>query len=101
MPTTTTNPGHPDVPLPAGAVFGGVWEDVKTAPWRTVTFTSRQIIDHDGRITLGAVQYADGSVDEFSILPSGLDYYLNSDQARELASVLLEAAAEMDGWVTR
>jgi hypothetical protein len=26
---------------------------------------------------------------------------LNSDQARELAAALLEAAAEIDGWVAR
>jgi hypothetical protein len=31
----------------------------------------------------------------------GEDNPLDSDQARELAAALLEAAAEIDGWATR
>ena len=54
--------------------------------------------DH-AHVELRAVQYADGSVADFELFvydPS--DNGINSDQARELAAALLEAAAELDGW---
>jgi hypothetical protein len=52
------------------------------------------------------MQVPDGSVDNGEDAPT-IDIYmaipgdLTSAQVRELAAVLLEAAAQVDGWVTR
>src|ERR1700730_13781592 len=101
MPTTTTNP-HPHVPLPAGAVFGDIWEG--DDPERVVWGANRGITDSDLIIWTSAMQRTDGRIYSESEPPKvhvdgGVD--LNSDQARELAAALLEAAAELDGWSGR
>ena len=96
--STATNP-IPDVPLPAGAVDCRDWEDTETRPWRTVAFVSRRVTDHQAHIEMCACQYVDGNLDDFEIVIVGADFEkLNSDQAREMAAALLEAAAELDGW---
>jgi hypothetical protein len=98
MPTTTTP--QPNVPLPAGAVFGDVWEG--TDPERVIQWPHRGVTDSDAIIRMTAIQRADGSISPAPEPPmvhiSGADE-LNSDQARELAAALLEAAAEMDAWL--
>ncbi|KLO26324.1 hypothetical protein [Mycobacterium haemophilum] len=90
----------PNVPLPAGAMFADPWQEVGTGapPWRAVAFLRRRIIGHDAQVSMSGIQYAaDSHVDDFQILVEGLECdYLNSDQARELAAALLEAADEMD-----
>jgi hypothetical protein len=44
-------------------------------------------------------QSPDGSIYETGVMPSSS--FLNADQARGLASALVEAAAEADGWSGR
>ena len=101
MPTTTTNP-YPDVPLPAGAVFGDLWEG--DYPERVIWGPNRGITDSGVIIWTSAMQRTDGRIYAESEPPrvhiEG-DVDLSSDQARELSAVLLEAAAELDGWAGR
>lgn len=102
FPTTTTP--NPEAPLPDGARSAGAWEDVEcsTTPWRSVVFTSHQVTDHTARVSATACQYTNGNLDSVGISVVGPDHEdLNSDQARELAAALLEAAAELDRWVGR
>jgi hypothetical protein len=103
---TITNPS-PDVPLPPGAENGDNWERGDDGPERVIMGPSRGITDAgNARIWTSAIQLANGriAVEEASEPPlvhlEG-DFDLNSDQARELAAVLLEAAAELDSWVGR
>jgi hypothetical protein len=98
--TTTTNP-HPDVPLPAFATWVDDWapEDYRIIHGPEPVITDAPDLD----IWTSAIQLSDGSIngdpseDEPPTLHvAGVD--LNTDQMRELASWLLETAAEMDGW---
>jgi hypothetical protein len=104
MPTTTTP--FPNVPLPAGT-RADTWQDDEP-PYRVIFGADRTIPDHAVRVSPAAIQFTDGSFDDVeapsvSVLNGDTDtgINLNSDQARELAAVLLEAAAELDGWVGR
>jgi hypothetical protein len=100
---TTTSASLPDVPLPAGATFVGDWDAYGTRmPNRFVTFPDRTVTDHPVHVSGHAFQWADGSLagggDEqpgIAILDAGT-HPLNNDQARELASALLAAAADLD-----
>jgi hypothetical protein len=93
-----------DVPLPAGFVAPDEWEPSQilshgeTRSWRLVYSADRKVTDHDACVSVRATQYSDGSLDDVEILANGADSDdpLNSDQARELASALIEAAAEVD-----
>src|SRR5258707_11144605 len=105
MPSTTTNP-HPDVPLPTGAVFGDNWEGEPAE--RVIMGQNRSITDTDVVIWTSAIQFADGRIQQdeggaseppLVHVDGGVD--LNSDQARELAAALIEAAAEVDRWAAR
>src|SRR5258707_11500086 len=105
MPSTTTNP-HPDVPGPAGAVFGDAWEGEPAE--RVIMGQNRGITDTDVVIWTSAIQFADGRIqqDEVGASEPPLvhvdgDVDLNSDQARELAAVLLEITAELDRGAAR
>jgi hypothetical protein len=105
MPTTAPN-HHPDVPLPAGAVEASQWEQ-RELPYRLINNAGQITTDHENWLDLDAsCLRADGTIDEGRImLPQvyvdGGDRGFNSDQARELASALLEAAAELDRWAGR
>jgi hypothetical protein len=93
---------HPtsDIPLPAGAVFGDTWEG--DGPQRVVMGQTRGITDSDFTVWTSAIQCADGRIDSEPPevhIAGDTDSGLNSDQARELAAALLEAAAEMDAWL--
>jgi hypothetical protein len=108
--TTTTNP-HPNVPVPAGAVFADDWEGDE--PQRVVTGPNRGITDHPAFVRTVASQRADGTVNVRpapGIEAPGITVFngafeivdgLNSGRARELAAVLLEAADELDGWADK
>jgi hypothetical protein len=105
--TTATNP-HPDVALPDGAHTLATWEDDDPQPYRVIEGADRKITDHRLTVSPSAVQWADGSVDDGRIEGPHIYVFnlgegdpLNSDQARELAAVLLETAAQLDGWVQR
>jgi hypothetical protein len=104
---TPTNP-YPDVVPPAGASALDAWQDDVPQPYRIVLGADRTVTDHKLRVSTSALQWADGSVDDGRIEPPHI--YVedlnegnlpNRDQARALAAVLLEAAAEVDGWVAR
>lgn len=96
----------PTPPPPSADVVGG-WEG---NPLRRLVFgVDRTVTDSEVRVYTLVSQNADGSIEQSAVDadPSvcvadgerlGLGR-LNSDQARELASALLEAAAELDEWV--
>jgi hypothetical protein len=102
MTTTTTEP-FPDIPLPAGADFGDIWEGEGDDLHRVVMGTNRGVTDTDVIVWPSAIQFADGSIDDGSSSKSpqvnlgGNDGELNSDQTRGLASALLEAATRSMG----
>lgn len=89
--------------LPPGASAGN-WEPGRrldqdeTRMWRLIHSAERTVTDHQAHIWLRAVHYSDGSLEDVEIMVETGDDSLNSDQARELAAALLEAAAELDGW---
>jgi hypothetical protein len=96
----------PDVPLPAGATCTDTWQSDDPHPYRIIEGTGRKITDHRLTVSSTAVQWADGRIDDGLIECPHIyvadlhnDSPLNSDQARELGAALLEAAAEVDGWV--
>jgi hypothetical protein len=68
----------------------------ETRAWRCIDGHPLTINDHIRSVSIRAIQYDDGSLDGPGIEVLTGDDHLNSDQARELASALLEAAAESD-----
>ena len=99
----TTN-DCPTVPLPAGIVAAKGWQDsgLRELPYRVIFGAHRDVTDHKARVYTSAIQFADGRIDDGlieapSLAVSDADS-LTSDQARELAALLLEAADELDGW---
>ena len=87
----------PNVPLPAGAVWGDDWQ-VGPDRHRVVFGARRGITDHPVTVRTTAIQRIDGSVDtspvrrvdapHIVISNADRDGGLNSDQARELARLL-------------
>ncbi|MDT5097651.1 MAG: hypothetical protein QOC76_1388 [Mycobacterium sp.] len=105
--TTATNP-YPDVALPAGARTLDTWQSDDPLAYRVILAADRKITDHALTLSPSAIQWADGTIDGGRIEPPQIFVYdlgegspLNSDQARELASALIETAREIDQWVTR
>jgi hypothetical protein len=100
MNTNTTTHSSPDVPLPAGAVFGDVWEGPQ--PERVVTGPERCVRGTAITVWTTAIQSADGHVaaqPEPPMLHLGWDQDgLTSAQARELAGLIIKAVDEMDQW---
>jgi hypothetical protein len=88
------------VPLPAGAVYGDNWEG--DAPERVVTGPRRGITDTHLTVWTSAIQRADGRINTEQEPPlvhiddQQREGPLNSNQARGLAAILLEAADEME-----
>jgi len=104
---TATTDARPDVPLPAGAVA----DDDAWAFWdnecrffrgadRVVLNGAAEVI---AEVRTSGMQLPDGSIDNGEDEPR-IDIHtyigegLTSAQSRELASILLEAAAEIDAW---
>ncbi len=89
------------IPLPAGVEQAGPWD---REGYRDLYGSDRTVTDHRVRVyTLGS-QACDGTIsDPAAYLADGENDgpELNSDQARELAAALLEAAAELDKWTAR
>ncbi|MDC8980674.1 hypothetical protein PR370_01075 [Mycobacterium marinum] len=91
------------IPLPPGATWADQWDDVG----RVVTGPHRHVTDSDVRIWTSALQRTDGAINNQrdywppQVHVEGNVIDVNSDQARELAAALLEAAALIDGWVAR
>jgi hypothetical protein len=64
------------------------------------------VTDSDVTLSTSCIQHLDGRIDDGSGDECPRVYIdqpveLNSDQARELAALLLELAAQIDGWVAR
>ena len=101
---TTTTP-YPDVPVPAGAEA-----DIWAGDYRILYGVSRGVIGHTLIVQTTAVQLLDGTVDDgqgpaeeppaisVEVHP---DRHLTSEQARDLAAVLIESADEVDRWSAR
>jgi hypothetical protein len=101
---SSTNP-YPAVSPPPGATANDDWQADDHQPYRVVSGSDRTVTDHKLYVSTSAVQWADGKVEDGTIeaplvyvFDLGENAPLNSDQARELASVLLEAATEVDRW---
>ena len=94
----------PDVPIPTGA-RPDIWQDDAPMPYRVLLGEVRGVdgIDID-RVSVQptAVQFSDGRVDDGSVHEPPHVYLgddgLSSSQARELASLLVEAADQADRW---
>ena len=96
----------PDVPTPAGAEHDGTWAEDDLQPYRVIYGVSRGVVGHQLALQTSALQYADGNINTTDDPPRvSLDIHydsgLTSDQARDLAASLIEAATEVDGWVAR
>jgi hypothetical protein len=97
-----------EVPLPAGVARVNDWEpDGDQSHYRFIVGATRTLADHPSRVSVHAFQWSDGTLDDGGILSApgiAIDDVdagrpLNSDQARDLAAALLEAAGEFDSWV--
>jgi hypothetical protein len=105
MTTTAPTSPYPDVAPPLGATTLDDWQDIEPQPYRVIIGADRTVTDHPLKVSPSAVQWADGSIDDGQIeaplvyvFELGESTPLNSDQCRELASVLLAAADEVEGW---
>lgn len=92
-----------DVPVPAGA-RADIWEDGT----RTILGPVRGVGDYDLIVCTAATQFADGKIDVEGKSEAPNVYVENheatgmtSQQARELAAEIIEAADEIDGWSAR
>ncbi|TPG37150.1 hypothetical protein [Mycolicibacterium hodleri] len=100
--TSTITRIAPEAPMPVGAAHAAAWEDDQPMPSRPFFGVPRGIAGRTIVVGASGHQWADGSIESVaSIEIVGHLHGLNSDQARELASILLQAADEVDGWVAR
>jgi hypothetical protein len=95
----------PDLAPPPWASFVDTW-DSALGGGRVILGVDHAITDCDLKVSTSCVQHRDGHIDDGSTDECPRVYInqpieLNSDQARELAAVLLELAAQVDGWVAR
>lgn len=104
-PLVKPNP-YPDVTAPLGAE-ADVWQGTAPRQFRDV-YTVRHVLNNTGDplrspiVTADAVQWSNGWIGRASVtIDFPAETELTSDQARELAAALLEAAAEVDQWVGR
>ena len=101
MTSTMTRPVA-EAPMPVGAAHVAAWEDDQPMPSRCFFGVPRGVTGRTIVVGAAGHQWADGSVESVaSIEIVGHLHGLTSDQARELASILLQAADEADGWVAR
>ncbi len=105
--TTTTSTTPQDRPIPAGVAKTDEWQDDTPLPYRVLLGELRNIDGGSDYTTVQAtaVQFADGRIDDGSVHEAPQVYLgddaLTSAQARELAAVLLEVAAQLDGWAVK
>lgn len=96
------------VSLPVGvATAEHEWQpaDAGHPPYRIIFGADRTVTNHAVQVSPSAVQWADGSVDDGVVEAPSIYVFnlgdaapLSSDQARELAAVLLESATMIDTW---
>jgi|ERR1700712_485700 hypothetical protein len=91
-----------EVPPPTGAAHVASWEQDQPMPSRSFFGVPRGVSGRTTVVGTAGHQWADGSIESgASIDIIGLRDGLSSGQARELASALLEAADEVDEWLSR
>jgi hypothetical protein len=98
---------YPDVMPPAGSEFVDTWDSGGDGI-RVILGVTHHVTDSDVTLSTSCLQHLDGRIDDGStgdeapsIYLNGAPANLNSDQARELAALLLELAQQIDGWVAR
>jgi hypothetical protein len=97
---------YPNVALPTGVAAVDNWQPNDPLSYRVVLGARRGVTDHSVVVQTAAIQFADGRIDDGRIAAPSVTIShasfngrgLSSTQARELAAVLLEAAAEVDRW---
>jgi hypothetical protein len=101
----TTTDHNPHAVPPPGAVLVDPWDREGE---RYVRGADRHVTDSPLAVFTSCFQNRDGSIQGDVLkgdegprvcLDQGVD--LNADQARELAALLPELAAQIDGWVTK
>ena len=105
MPTTAAY-CYLNVALPTGVAAVDDWQPNDPLSYRVVLGAGRGVTDHSVVVQTAAIQFADGRIDHGGIVAPSVTIShtcyngrgLSSTQARELAAVLLEAAAEVDRW---
>jgi hypothetical protein len=92
-----------DTPLPVGAAFAHDW-NTDALPFRVTRGADRAVKGFAKPVWTSVIQFADGSVDDGSILEAPAihigDCYLTIAQARALLRVLPSAIEEAARWVT-
>lgn len=76
---------------------GRILDKDEPRAWRLIHRPDRTVTDNGATVSMRATQYTDNTLEDLRIVVYTDDDPLNSDQARELAAALLEAAAEADG----
>lgn len=92
----------PDIAPPVGADFADIWETGSSGvASRVISSPNCGVTDHELVLWCDAEQRVDGALANplCRIDINWSDQGMNSDQCRELASLLLESAALIDGWV--
>jgi hypothetical protein len=97
----------PNPPLPVGAE-PDIWQQ-DDHPYRVLYGASRGIAGRDDVIVgTTAIQFSDGRINDRRVhedphvyVETNSDKGLSSEQARELAALLIEAADEVDRWSAR
>jgi hypothetical protein len=87
---------YPDLPLPAGAAKVGDWDDPN--PWRRFYgpgWLIKRTDEDDVEIIIVGIQYTDGRI-ERGVELRGYGGPLTAAQTRQLARILIAAAAEME-----
>jgi hypothetical protein len=98
--TSTIARSAPEVPMPAGAAHVAAWQNDRPIPSRPFFGIPRSVRGRTIVVGTAGHQWADGSIDSNATIEIiGCLHGLDSDQARDLASALLQAAEERDGWV--
>ena len=98
-PMSTTNPDAPlplDWPVPAGARLFGPRDTDGSRMFVGVDRPVAAVNADEIGVHSSGWQLADGSIEETGVFVR--DLFLEADEARGLASALLEAAAEADRW---
>lgn len=91
-----------EVPLPNGVDHVAPWEPDQPMPSRPFFGAPRGINGRTIVVGTAGHQWADGTIEAVaSIEVIGHLHGLSGDQARELASALLQAADEVDAWLAR
>jgi hypothetical protein len=97
---------HSQVALPPGTVSLDGWQDDDGRHYRIISGQDRRVEGIDGVVGTSAIQWDDGSVDDgrlegpciwIGVTAEGVA----PEAARQFAHALIDAAEEVDQWVSR